>query len=215
VHLGELARLFPVFGRLEAVAEAAPARADDPHEVRRRALAALRELLHRMARSAPLVLFVGDLQWGDAESAALIHAVGRPPDAPPVLFLAGYRRGDDLGSPFIRALREIGGERRELPVDPLSADEARDLAAALLAGAHADQAGTRARESDGSPLLVHELVQFFRTGAAADTLPLDTVLRTRAGRLTDEPRRLLEVVAVAAGPIDPDTAGRAADLEPD
>src|SRR5262249_23510370 len=53
VHLGELARLFPVFGRLEAVAEAAPARADDPHEVRRRAPAALPALLPRMARRAP------------------------------------------------------------------------------------------------------------------------------------------------------------------
>src|SRR5205823_14491406 len=100
-------------------------------EVRRRARAALRELLHRMSRSVPVVVFVDDLQWGDAESAALLDDVGRPPDAPPVLFLAGYRRGDGAVSPFVRALREMG-ERRELPLDPLTADEARELAATLL-----------------------------------------------------------------------------------
>src|SRR5262249_42855479 len=123
-----------------------------------------------------------------ARAAAGLGAAGGRRQAPPVLFLAGYRRGDDLGSPFIRALREIGGERRELPVDPLSADEARDLAAALLAGAHADQAGTIARESDGSPLLVHELGQFFRPRAAADTLALETGPRTPARPLPGEPR---------------------------
>ena len=81
------------------MAEAGPVRADDPHEVRRRATQALRELFHRMARSAPLVLFVDDLQWGDAESAALLSALVRGPDAPPVLFVAGYRRGDGAASP--------------------------------------------------------------------------------------------------------------------
>jgi eukaryotic-like serine/threonine-protein kinase len=214
VHLGELARLFPVFGRLEAVAEAAPARTDDPHEVRRRARTALRELLHRMSRSGPVVVFVDDLQWGDAESADLLEDVGRRPDAPPVLFLAGYRRGDGAVSPFVRALREMG-ERRELAVDPLTADEARELAATLLGPAGETQAAAIAREADGNPLLVHELVQFFCTGAAADTLTLDTVLRARSARLADDPRRLLEVIAVAAGPIDPETAGRAAELPPD
>ena len=215
VHVGELARLFPVFGRLEAVAEAAPARADDPHEVRRCAHRALRELLHRMSRAAPVVLFVDDLQWGDAESAALVNAIVQPPDAPPVLFLAGYRRGDAAASPFVRALHHAGAERREVAVDPLTAGEARALAAALLGGGDPDRAATIARESDGNPLLVHELVRFSRTGAAADALTLDTVLRARAARLAGEPRLLLDVIAVAAGPIDPDTAGRAADLPPD
>jgi tetratricopeptide (TPR) repeat protein len=215
VHLGELARLFPVFGRLEAVAEAAPARADDPHEVRRRAQGALRELLHRMSRLVPVVLFVDDLHWGDAESAALLDAVGNPPDAPPVLFVAGYRRAEGADSPFVRALREMGVRRVDVPVDPLPADEAWALAAALLGDVTGGQADLIARESDGSPLLLHELVRFFRSETAADGLTLDTVLRARAGRLADEPRRLLDVIAVAPGPIDPDTAGRAAELPPE
>ncbi|HKB01676.1 MAG TPA: protein kinase [Gemmataceae bacterium] len=215
VHLGDLARLFPVFGRLESVASAPPARTDDPHEVRRRAYQALRELLCRMAQRAPLVVFVDDLHWGDAESAALGAAIVHPPDAPPLLFLAGYRRGDGGASPFVRALWAANVERRDVPIDPLTPDEARDLAGALLGPEFADQAVVIAREADGSPLLIHELVRFFRTGAAADRLTLGTVLAARAARLGDDPRRLLEVVALAAGPIHSDTAVRAADLAPE
>ena len=90
-----------------------------------------------------------------------------------------------------------------MPVDPLTADEARALAAALLGDGPTAQADLIARESDGNPLLLHELVRFFRTGTAADGLTLDTVLRARADRLADEPRRLLDVIAVAAGPDRP------------
>ena len=140
VHLGELTRLFPVFGRIDAVAEAAPARADDPHEMRRRAHQAFRELFHRMARSAPLILFVDDVQWGDAESAALVAALVRRRTLRTILFLAGYRRGDGAASPFVRSLREIECERRGLAVDPLTMDEARALATALLDGPTSRQA---------------------------------------------------------------------------
>src|SRR5262249_21657568 len=139
-------------------------------------------------------------------------SAGHPPDAPPVLFLAAYRRQDGVESPFVRTLREMGLRRVNVPVDPLPADEARRLAAVLLGEASAEMAGAIAREADGNPLLVHELVRFSRTGAASDGLTVETVLRARAERLLDGPRRLLEVIAMAAGPIDPDTAGRAADL---
>jgi hypothetical protein len=215
VHLDDLARLFPVLAGLTTAAEAAPPPADDPDGVRRRAQGALRELLHRMSRAAPVILFVDDLQWGDADSAALVDAVGLPPDAPPVLFLAGFRRHEGAEGPFVRALRETGVRRIEVPVDPLPADEARRLATALLGEAGPELAGTIAQESGGNPLLVHELVRFCRTGAAAGGLTLDAVLRARAGRLADGPRHLLEVIAVAAGPVDPETAAPAAGLAPD
>src|SRR5262249_42855478 len=76
VHLGELARLFPVFGRLEAVAEAAPARADDPHEGRRRALAPRPRHPHPMAPPAPRAPVLAGPRGGGARRG------GRPAAGP-------------------------------------------------------------------------------------------------------------------------------------
>jgi len=231
-----LARLFPALSRVEAVATA-PARragtAADPHELRRRASAALRDLLGRMADRTPLVLLIDDLQWGDVDSATVLADILRPPDSP-ALLLVGCYRTEDADSPCVRAFREAGGAAggaggaggappgvREIAVEPLAAAEAHDLAVALLGEG---EAGARpaggpalvdavARECGGSPFFLGALVEHVRAGeglgAAAS---LEAVLRARVARLPDEARRLLEVAAVAARPIAPDLALRAAGL---
>jgi len=184
-----LARLFPVLRRVEAVAEA-PRRgfqAPDLQERRRRAFVALRELLARIADRRPLVLNIDDLHWGDADSAALLAELLRPPDPPPLLLLACYRTEDSTTSPLLRALlRPRPAEPdpavrvREIVLGPLSRDDARSLGRALLerqrlAGAApageegapdaGDLAEAIARESGGNPFFVGELVRFVSEGA--------------------------------------------------
>jgi two-component system sensor kinase len=231
VHL--LARVFPVLSRVDAVARA-PGRAAeiaDPQEVRRRASSALRELLARLGDRKPLVVFIDDLQWGDLDGATLLAELLSPPDPPVLLLLACYRSEDVETSPCLeilhKALEKAGSslEQRQLSVDPLDPQETYGLARMLLG--RADSAGQAeaaaiAKESGGNPYFVQVLAQSLASAsgisdspASAGTLVLDEVLWARIQALPDEPRRLLEVVAVSGRPLRLEDARRAAEASVD
>jgi serine/threonine protein kinase/tetratricopeptide (TPR) repeat protein len=216
--VGPLVRVFPVLLRVEAVAEAPRREAPDPHEVRRRAFAALREVLGRLGDRRPLVLHLDDLQWGDVDSALMLAELVRPPEPPRLLLVAGFRSEDRERSPCLRALWRAleagpGPDRREVALRPLGPDDARELAARLLAGAGAGAAEAVARESGGSPFFIVELAQAVQAGGADVTL--GGAIAARVGALLAEQRRLLEVVAVAGRPLGHNAALRAAGLGED
>ena len=133
----------------------------------------------------PLVLYIDDLQWGDADSAALLSDLLAPPDPPPLLLLCCYRSEYGDTSPCLRALREQPG-RRELEVEALSEDDAHRLALDLLGRddpAARAQAALMARESGGSPYFLQALAQSYLEGADVTRLgTLDEVLWRRATR---------------------------------
>jgi predicted ATPase len=103
-----LARLFPVLQELDVLTKARR-KLDivDSQELRRRAFAALRELLARMSDERRVVLFLDDVQWGDRDSAALLADVLRPPDAPPLLVIAAHRTEEAELSPMLGELAKI------------------------------------------------------------------------------------------------------------
>jgi tetratricopeptide (TPR) repeat protein len=172
--LAALATLFPALRRAPAVAAAPPLLdAPDPHEVRRRASAALRALLGRLAARRPLCLWLDDLQWGDADSASLLLDSIAPPDAPPLLLLAGYTGVEaaavDLPAALLRRMArgEPVSDVREVLVGPLSPRETRALARSVLPaeapdaaeGAADALADAVAHASGGSPRLVLDLAR--------------------------------------------------------
>jgi eukaryotic-like serine/threonine-protein kinase len=223
-----LARVFPVLRRVKAVAAAERGReVQDAQEVRRRAFAALRELLARLGDRKSLVLSIDDLQWGDADSAALLVDLLRPPDAPAILLLGCYRREEAASGPCVQALQQLGNPEagvhwRDLPLEALGAAEAEELAQNLLGeeGPVArEQVRAIARESGGSPFFICELAQHLRSnvGPAAlaggpRSVALDEVLWSRVMGLPEAARRLLEVAAVAGRPLPQTEALRAAGL---
>jgi serine/threonine protein kinase/tetratricopeptide (TPR) repeat protein len=208
-----LARVFPVLRRVKSIGDLPEAEVTDPNLVRRRAFSALRELLGTLSRLQPLVVYIDDVQWGDADSAALLLELVRPPEAPPLLLLMTQREEEAQTSPFLSELRSRwpeGAEVRDVSVGPLDPDDARRLAVALLESeSEMAQRTARAvaREARGSPFLVEELVRS-NAGAAGrpegETLPtltLGEMVAHRLDRLTDEARLVVEIVAVGGRPL--------------
>ena len=219
-----IARLFPVFRRIGNPAEKPRLRdAGDPQEMRRRGMMALRALLHRIAEGEPLVLSIDNLQWSDSDSVSLLIDLIRPPDPPPLLLLVCYRSEEATASSairlFLRSLRTAGITRRELVVGALGTDETRLLVHSKLgeASAEAEVFGeSLISESAGNPYFVDELVRYIQFGASPvddrTSVSLEDAIMARVSQLPDEPRSVLELVAVAGRPMEQAIVAAAADL---
>ena len=228
-----LARLFPVLQDLDQLTKGRRKQVEirDSMELRRRAFAALRELLARMTDDRRVILFLDDVQWGDRDSAALLAELLRPPDAPPLLVIAAHRTEEADSSPLLVELRKIReteenalGEVREIVLETLNENEAHDLARTLLQDSvvHPANDGGRidaiAREAGGSPFFIVELARYsestgLTTGEyGAGDMALDSVIHSRISLLPEGGRDLLEVVAVAGRPIVATAANTAAGL---
>ena len=210
-----LSTIFPVLANVSAFREAPEATQEPlvPREMRNRVFAALRELLCRIAARWPVVVSVDDLQWADPDSRALLDAVLRPPNAPPLLFLATVRTGTEHGrtdSPF-----ELPGDVRYIHVEKLPPADAEQLAARLTGreGEADAEARAIAREAGGHPLFIDELIRRRgRNEQGARAVRLDDALWSRVGELGPVERKVIELLAVAGLPIPYDVAAAAGSL---
>lgn len=207
-----LSVLFPALRRVPALSGSAwPTElegSDTGHayDMRRGAERALRLLFAELVAWRPLIVAIDDFQWSDPDSVTFLSALTTGPDAPPFLLLLSSRTPHDL--PF-------GDEIRTLSLAPLPPEDARELAARLLANASSSvttSADIVAAEGGGNPFFVNELAlqATVRAGAPAR---LEDVLWERISTSHGASRRVLELVAVAAAPIMQKVVAEAAALD--
>src|SRR6185503_7995356 len=162
---GDLVQLFPVLAGVPGLqAFVADTDISEPRERRRRGVMGLRELLERVANELPLIVAIDDVQSGDVDSAALLEALVRPPQAPAMLLVLSYRSENRERIPVLQTLaRDAAALPRDwvptirLPL--VTSGEAAELTRHVCGD---DDAGTLAqiiRESAGSPFLITQMAR--------------------------------------------------------
>ncbi len=208
-----LVRLFPVIRRVPGLTgHGLPGQLPgDVVELRRRAFGALRTLLAEIAERHPVVIFIDDLQWGDADSASALAGLLQGADAPNLLVVASHRDADadaagEAASSLDR-LRALEADVREIGVGKLPEVDARALWSAL--GRASDDAAVA--DAAGNPLLLAEIAQAHANGSE-HVKSVDAAVRVRLGRLDADARALMHVVAVASRPLSATLLATAAGL---
>jgi eukaryotic-like serine/threonine-protein kinase len=229
-HLSEI---FPVLHRLKLIAHeryrVAPLR--EGKELRNQAFIAFRDLLVRMARIRPVVIFIDDLQWADLDSFSLLRAIMQQPGAPALLLILNRRPVAD-GMPGVARsmLQELEAQPEVLRVGlgPLGDDQIKALAHELLESGSLPAlmreqiAETIVGEAGGNPFFAVELVQHLQSlvpaGEAlsshfkAGERYLDQMILKRVAGLPAETQRLLQIIAMAADPLPQQTLAAAIDV---
>ena len=198
------------------------------------------DLLERVSATAPIVLILDDLHWGDRPSLQLLrHVVGT--DVALRLLVIGTYRDSEVGvdhplTDTLAALhREPGGER--LKIRGLDDTELLDLLEATQ-GQVVGEAGMALRdalveETGGNPFFVGEILRHLvETGAIhrdedgrlatagdprASNLPVSVreVIMRRIARLGEDARRVLSMAAVIGRDFDLALLVRVLDMDED
>ncbi len=210
-----LIRLFPALGRVPVVARATGrAPVPDPVESKRRAIAALTELLARISDGQPLVVTIDDLQWSDRDSVALLLNLVTCAEPPAMLLLGTYRaENEQTSGALVELLGALGSAREVIDLGALDAADTLALARQLLAGSDDDTKTAEAivSESGGSPFFVEALAHHARS-TEQDATDVSSMLAARVEGLSRDALRLLEVICVLARPVAQSTAAAAAGL---
>ena len=225
--IGFLSHLFPVLQRVEVVERLTPKKISqlDAQQVRTRAFKALRSLLHRITRRAPVILVCDDLQWGDVDSAEALFEVLKHPESPAVLFIGTYRRDEADSSPFLvrwQSLNRANPDQisaREVTVGPLDVAQCTQLLVSLLGQdneAIRRRALAFAQTSGGNPFLLTELIGCYDpTADSFKAIPIHEVIDNKLTRLPSQAKDLLELIAVSGQSLKVEEATEAAGYDAD
>src|SRR5262245_56849187 len=172
---------------------------DNPQRMREALFSAARAVVEGIARRRPMVLAIDDIHWADEGMLDLIDHLTRWVRAP-LLHVSLSR--DEL----LERRPDWGGGRRNattISLEPLTADETRELVEALLPASGNGAAKVVpqvAERSGGNPLFAEEMVNRLleEETAEADALPstVQSLLAARLDSLDRLERRLLQSASV-------------------
>ncbi len=175
--------------------------------VRRAIFDAVVDALRTCADGRPALLLLDDLHLADESSLNLVHFVARrAADLRLMVVATCSEEAIQAGTPIQMALSHLDRGRlaRGVRVPRLglagTVEQAQDLAAAPMPEA---MLGQIYRITDGSPILVEEVVRAYRASGHA-TLPGDSAaaIRGRVARLNSRAQALLSAAAVAGARFD-------------
>ncbi|MCA9138065.1 MAG: protein kinase [Planctomycetales bacterium] len=222
--IGMLAHLFPLLRRVDSISDRSASTIPTiaSQQVRNRAFAAFKDLLTGIAVATPIILFVDDLQWGDADSARALHEIASSTDPPAILLIGTYRSDDAKDSPYliewekgrIHAPKSIC--QHVISVAPLGPEEAVTLFAARL-GVPAETIRSQIEQvfaqTHGNPYFLEQLVEGFnRETQQFAVSPLSTTIAERLSRLEPRAKPLLDAIAVAGQAVALDEAARVVEI---
>jgi serine/threonine protein kinase/tetratricopeptide (TPR) repeat protein len=204
-----LVQLFPLLRRVPVIDQLCGPKPPtvESKQARYRAFAALRELLVAISQVTPVVLFVDDLQWGDADSAEAMFDLLQPSDGPVALFIGSYRKDEADSSAFLNEWKQRQHYRPEnaepisITVSPLTPEQCIELAAQRV-GVSSDvlrrHATSLFTDTHGNPYFLEQLVEGFdRDTETFRSIPLRELVSLKLTRLPPEAAHLLDVIAVA------------------
>ena len=199
-------RLFPMMRRVSGIKDVDQSENYDEHQVRNLAFAAFRDLLVNIGRRFPIVMFVDDLQWGDADSAdALIRAI-QPPDPPKILFIGSMRKDEVEKSPFFAAWNKTAETKnkglleQEVEVEPLTENECIDYVQQRFSNSKFDlnEMSALFSNSRGNPYFLEQLLEGYnREHGSFQPLPIDQSIKRKLARCGNDSNEVLDLIAVA------------------
>jgi tetratricopeptide (TPR) repeat protein len=219
-----LVRLFPILASSTADAAATDvSSAASRHEIRHRALTALRCVLATISKQRTPLIWLDDLQWGDADSGALLRDLLSTGSGLPLLLVASYRDSDVALGHALEVLQRDpsvlgGGRAQKLSLLPLSEHDSHALLQELVQAAPGQSPSRLAelcKEAAGLPFLLREVASYLHDGgdSTLGAIQVSDMLEHRMSQLCREALDIVEIVSIAGSPIEHRTALEAAGLE--
>ena len=193
---GELARLVPELAGMAGDAAIPPPA--DPETERYRLFEAVSRTLAALARRAPIVLVLDDLQWAAKPTVLLLRHLVTRADPMPLLAIATYRDTERTGLDLLDRAERVA----RLSVRGLDERAVADLVAA--AGGAVQLAQPLHAGTEGNPFFIGEVIRSLEgppsewsIDSAGVPEGVRAVVQRRVSRLSDAANRLLSVASVA------------------